>query len=326
MATSTLTKAIIDQKKKLDENYQEERTENIKKLMDIKNTHIKEMLQGIYDESDSDLRRCLDLAKEKGSSIWLNTLPIKALGHALNKQEFIDSIALRYNFPVEGMATLCACGKKNDIDHALTCMRGGYTIMRHNVVRDLEARLLKDVCRDVQTEPPLIPLSGQQFSKSANHQDGARLDVSARDFWTPMERAFLDIRIFHPNAPTNKSKSLKRLYETHEAEKKAVYEERVIHVEHGTFTPLVFSTSGGYGPACTSFHKRLALLLSDKRNDTYADAMSYVRRSLRFCILKATLIAIRGFRGYKEKNVGMLALSEVDFSVTQFNNKVKDSH
>ena len=48
--------------------------------------------------------------------------------------------------------------------------------MRHNEVRNIEADLLKEVCRDVQVEPALIPLSGQQFPASTNHQDMARLD------------------------------------------------------------------------------------------------------------------------------------------------------
>ena len=90
------------------------------------------------------------MACEKGSSIWLTSLPIKRLGFALNQQEFCDAIALRYNFKIKGMATFCACGKDNSVDHALVCMLGGYTIMRHNEVRNMEAELLREVCRDVQ--------------------------------------------------------------------------------------------------------------------------------------------------------------------------------
>jgi len=59
--------------------------------------------------------------------------------------------------------------------------------MHHNEVRNLEADLLKEVCRDVETEPALISLSGQTFGTSGNHQEMARLDVNAREFWGPME-------------------------------------------------------------------------------------------------------------------------------------------
>ena len=53
--------------------------------------------------------------------------------------------------------------------------------MRHNEVRDSEDELLREVCRDVQVEPALIPLSGQQFSRSSNHSDLARLYISAKE-------------------------------------------------------------------------------------------------------------------------------------------------
>ena len=70
-----------------------------------------------------------------------------------------------------------------------------------------------------------------------------------------------------------------------------------MEVEKATFVPLVYSTSGGAGKEATALNKRLALLLSQKRSISYGDAISFVRRSIRFSILKTTLIALRGFRG-----------------------------
>ena len=40
------------------------------------------------------------------------------------------------------------------------------------------------------------------------------------------------------------------------------------------------------------------------------------------CILKYTFISVRWYREYKDRNVGMLPLSEVDFSVTKFNKSI----
>ena len=277
----------------------------------------KSMLNSAQNQLNPAMKRSLDIASQKGSSIWLNTLPIKSLGYYLNKQEFQDAIALRYNMKIQGMASYCSCGKQNSVDHALVCRLGGYTIMRHNEVRDVEANLLKEVCRDVQTEPGLIPLTGQMFQRSANHQDSARLDISARGLWGPMEKAFFDVRIFHPNADSNRSKSLPELYNTHEAEKKRSYNQRIIQVEHGTFTPLVFSTGGGEGLECKRYHKRLATLLSSRRQEAYADTISYIRRRIRFCILRTTLIAIRGFRKPKIIPSDLTPLIDVDISVAE---------
>ena len=85
----------------------------------------------------------------------------------------------------------------------------------------------------------------------------------------------------------------------HEKEKKRAYNDRIIEVDRGSFTPLVFSTSGGEGPECKIFHKRLATSLSIKRNESYSDTISFIRRKLRFCILRTTLIAVRGYRPSK---------------------------
>jgi len=42
-------------------------------------------------------------AMEKGASSWLSALPIKAIGYALNKQEFTDAICMRYGWKLKGI-------------------------------------------------------------------------------------------------------------------------------------------------------------------------------------------------------------------------------
>ena len=44
-------------------------------------------------------------------------------------------------------------------------------------------------------------------------------------------------------------------------------------MEHSSFTPLVFSASGGMGHEASVFYKQLASLLSDKWNDSYATVL-----------------------------------------------------
>ena len=53
----------------------------------------------------------------------------------------------------------------------------------------------------------------------------------------------------------------------HEQEKKRTYNRRVMDVEHGSFTPLVFTTSGVMSHECTRFHKALAEKLSEKKGE-----------------------------------------------------------
>ena len=68
-----------------------------------------------------------------------------------------------------------------------------------------------------------------------------------------------DIKVFNPNAWS----SLELCYKCKE-KKKWAYEQRILDVEHGTFTPLVFNTSGGMERLARTYYARLVHLLSIK--------------------------------------------------------------
>ena len=90
-----------------------------------------------------------------------------------------------------------------------------------------------------------------------------------------------------------------RLYKNHEQEKMRKYNSRVITVERGSFTPLIYTTFGGWGPQATRYHKRLAEKIAAKRNENYSHVLSHMRTKIRFSLLRSVLIAIRGERGKK---------------------------
>ena len=207
-----------------------------------------------------------------------------AHGFALAKGSFRDALGLRYGWTPPHLPLQCSCGKPFDTDHALSCGTGGYSIMRHNEIRDFTASLLGEVCGDVQIEPTLIPLSGEaQLGKSANTSSEARLDVSARGFWGDrFARTMFDARIFHPNAPSVRTvpdwEAVTSLYVRHEKEKRRRYEQRVKDVEGATFVPLVFSTAGGMGRSSSATFKRItAALLAEKTGLSYAATINVVR-------------------------------------------------
>ena len=97
---------------------------------------MKVVVAQIFSELSDDQKSYFAMAQEKGASSWLSSLPIKKLGYSLNRQEFQDSLALRYGWKIKGISQFCTCGKANDIDHALCCPLGGYTYMRHNALRN----------------------------------------------------------------------------------------------------------------------------------------------------------------------------------------------
>ena len=45
-------------------------------------------------------QRAVDLACEKGESIWLTVIPLKDMDFDLNKREFCDTVRLRYDWPI----------------------------------------------------------------------------------------------------------------------------------------------------------------------------------------------------------------------------------
>ena len=113
---------------------------------------------------------------------------------------------------------------------------------------------------------------------SANTDDNARLDVAAYGFWGGrFERAIFDVRVFNPCARSNRLSALQSTYRRHEQEKKRQYDQRIREVEHSTFTPLVLSTTGGMG---TTFYKRLAAMLSEKRDVPYSKMIGWINAAV----------------------------------------------
>ena len=104
------------------------------------------------------------------------------------------------------------------------------------------------------------------------------------------------------HSPSYSDKSVEQIYAQHEREKKSKYNSRVLQVEKGSFTPLIFSTTGGMGPECTKYHKRVAeQLLSNKKGEAYSDVVNFIRTRIRFSLLRSTLVAIRGERGKRRR-------------------------
>ena len=132
--------------------------------------------------------------------------------------------------------------------------------------------------------------------KTANTNDESRLDIKARGFWRRGKTAFFDIRVTHVNSRTNKDLETNIIFRTHELAKRREYLERVLHVEHGSFTPLVFGTNGGIGEESKRFVASPAHQLSVKQNETYAAVITWLRTRLSFEILRSALLCVRGSR------------------------------
>ena len=125
----------------------------------------------------------------------------------------------------------------------------------------------------------------EQFNlSSAVTSPEARLDLKAGGFWSRGE--FFDVRITHINSKCNQGKATSTIFKEQEEEKKRNYQQRVLHFEMGSFTPLVFGANDGMRADCSCFLKRLDEKLSEKNEEPYHITITWIRTLLSFEILR----------------------------------------
>ena len=151
------------------------------------------------------------------------------------------------------------------------------------------AGFLTEVCHNVGIEPPLQPLTGEHLTlRSANKEDGARLDIAADNFWgRDRNHGIYDIRVFSPFAQSHQYTFLSHCYKKNKQEKKRAYDQRVREVEHG-----VFSTSGGMGPTANMVYKRISSMNAQKHDKT----LHCIRCNLSYSLLHSAIMCLRRAR------------------------------
>ena len=307
--TRPIVQLILDQNvKELPDNLMNSLAEQRSAIGQMKKVRAEEETNRhsvLCSQLPSSLLLPVMLSKDKGASSWLGARPIQEHGFALHKGAFRDALALRYGWEPPNLPSHCACGAAFDSNHALSCAKGGFTIVRHDEIRDLTASLLDEVCHDVEIEPRLQPLSGEQLNQASGISNpDARLDIKARGLWGgAFECAFFDVRIFNPRAHSNLAPSTAATYRRHEQMKRRQYEQRVRDVEMASFSPLVFSSSGGFGPAATTTFKRIASCLADKWALPYSAVMGWLRCRTSFALLRSSIMCLRGSRKHVRGNV-----------------------
>ena len=296
--TRQLTELIIKQDNKGKIN-QKNIQEIKRKISKEKEKSQKVKLQELQNQEEVDItqRRKIEMNNEKGASNWLSTMPIKEQGFSLTKDEFHTAVAIRYGLPISRLPEYCVCGTNFSVDHSMVCKKGGFISQRHNELRDMTHELLSEVCSNVEKEPLLQPLSGEVFKYSTtNTRDNARLDLSAEGFWTRGERAFFDVRVFDPVAPSYIDQRLQTAHRLHEEQKRRMYEERVINVEHASFTPLIFTIAGGMGKEAQKVYSNIAESIAMSRGQSKSVVVAWMRSKISFSLLRSAVRCVRGTR------------------------------
>ena len=97
-------------------------------------------------------KHLVDISTETGISNWLTALPITEFGFELSKQQFWDSIRLRYDWEISNLPISWTCGSKLDIQHSMGCKKGGFISIRLNDLRGLTANMTSEMCKVTETE------------------------------------------------------------------------------------------------------------------------------------------------------------------------------
>ena len=184
------------------------------------------------------------------------------------------------------------------VNHVLPSKKGGFVAQRHDTIRDLLSSHISKVCRNMETEPLLQPLDNKVFNlQSTVTSREERLDMKAGGFWTPGVTAFFNVRVTPVNSRSNQGKHTgTTIFKEQENEKKRKYNQRVMDVEMGIFTPLVFGTNGGMRLDCQNFLRTLAIKFSTKNDELYASVISWLRIELSSAILRTVHRCARGSR------------------------------
>ena len=123
-------------------------------------------------------------------------------------------------------------GNTFSIDHTLNGSCGGYLSIQHNELWDITVTLR---INSAGVEPRLQPISG------STKQQMMLVGVVAENFLgRNSQMVYFDVKVFNP---VQRERTFVPSYRNLD------YEAKVQEVELGCFTQLVFSTSGGFGPA-----------------------------------------------------------------------------
>ena len=212
----------------------------------------------------------------------------------------IDLILHQFSFCTISSINL-SMGPTITITQALYCHLGGFVNARHDNIRDASYSLLRpsEDCNRTNTATSHQLARVPQISKNLN--DRARLDIRACGFWRNGQNAFFDVRITNLDNRSQQDASIKAILRKNDMDKTRQYNCHVMEMEHGSFTPLVFTMSRVMSHEFTIFHKSLAEKIVTKRGERYEEIVRYIR--VKFSFLKATLLCLKGSRSRRVNTV-----------------------
>ena len=93
----------------------------------------------------------------------------------------------------------------------------------------------------------------------------------------------------------------------------------MIEIEHGSFTPLVFTPYGGYGREGERCISHLAENISMKKDISLSVVTNWLRTKLAFTTIRSAVLCVQGSRSLRNK----MCIDGADIEITDFNGKIQ---
>ena len=267
------------------------------------------------DNLTPTLQRATNLARERGSSSWLTSLPSRNMASAFIRVLLLMPLPWKKGgLPLEpprhvrvgpaSVLNMCYLTQR-EVSRLSAIMSSGGVRVEHYVKDRLYVPPQKPftaISRRAQSVVFVVCLviTSVIGCNVGSTQTSLQTSVS-RDAVRSLQQEHINWKCF----------------KKHEQEKKRAYEQRILDVEHASFTPLVFSASGGLGKEATTFYKRLASLLAYQWDQPYSTTMNWLICTLSFCLLWSSIQCMCG----AHSSIGRFgkAVSRVDLVSTETN-------
>ena len=108
-------------------------------------------------------------------------------------------------------------------------------------------------------------------------------------------------------------------YRRNEMEKGRAYDERVREVEHGFFSPLVVSITGGMAPTSTVAYKRIASMIASKHEKPYSKTVHWIRGRLSFSLLRSAIMCLHGSTSalHRPDTSSLITMNSMDLACSE---------
>jgi len=238
-------------------------------------------------------RRVLERVVKENSSGWLSMGSSRKEGFDLSAEMFRDRLDIRNGKELKGLPTVCdGCGARLSLEHALNCKKGGNVKYGHDQMREECALLAEMAYGKVVMEPYLKDSTGAMITDK-----NLRADFMAIGVWERQRVAFFDNCIIDADAPSRFSRNTN----SQTAMASAVRAKRRLYNEawedvRASITPLVCTADGAFDREFVAFQKRVAARLATKWQRPFSVLINYVRVRLRFALIRAIDLRIRGSR------------------------------